>query len=139
MEHSPQPRKRGPVESQPVESSGTSTAETPPESTPSADAPTSDSPSVPENAPVVPQEATTPAMGELEQRIAEKAAAEPERPPHPYKWRIEAEAMIPFGFRDPANGQPSKERIEAHIEECWRAETPPSIAGVLVTLPRRDS
>lgn len=80
----------------------------------------------------------TPAMQELKAKMEAQAEAEPERGPHPYKWSIAATAMIPFGFRDPATGDPSKERIEAHVAECWRAETIPSIAGVLVTLPKQD-
>lgn len=77
-------------------------------------------------------------MQELKAKLEAQAEVEPERGPHPYKWRIEATAMIPFGFRDPATGDPSKERIEAHVAECWRADTAPSIAGVLVTLPKQD-
>lgn len=78
----------------------------------------------------------TPAIRELREKMEAKAAAEPERPPHPYKWRIECRAMIPFAMLDPATGEPSKERIEAHIEDCWRVGTAPDIAGVLVTQPR---
>jgi hypothetical protein len=80
----------------------------------------------------------TPAMKALKDKMEAKAAAEPERPPHPYKWSIAAPGMIPFGFRDPATGEPSRERIEAHVADCWRAETIPDIAGVLVTLPKQD-
>lgn len=83
--------------------------------------------------------AELPGVQELKARMEAKVAVEPERPPHPYKWRIERESMIPFGFRDPATGQPSNERIEAHVADCWRVGTAPSIEGVLVTLPASNS
>jgi hypothetical protein len=113
-------------------SPGAAKAETPPSGISSDDG-------TPEMPPVSASDgpdSTSTTPGAVEQRLAEKAAAEPERAPHPYRWRIEVPAMIPFGFRDPQTGQPSPERIEAHIDDCWRAETAPEIAGVLVTRPK---
>lgn len=118
-------------------SSGEPKAEAQQSETSTADATSETQPST---APVVetPSDSETEPKGrkELKARMEAKAAAEPERPPHPYKWRIERPSMVPFGLRSPENGEPCPERIEAHIADCWRAETVPGIAGVLVMQPK---
>lgn len=110
----------GAEEAQPEQSETSTAADTP--ATPPVEA-------VKEQTP--PGATTTP----LEDKMAQEAAQEPSTP-HPYKWRIEAPTLIPFGMREPSTGEPCKKRIEAHIQDCWRAKTTPDVAGVLVSLPK---
>ena len=126
------PRK-APDVSQSAASSGEPKAETVQSETSTAAVTSAEQPTTPGNEPDAYLEPETPAQRELREKMEAKMAEEPERGPHPYQWRLAAPAIVPFHFRAPETGEPSTERIEAHIQDCWRVGTAPSIAGVLIS------
>jgi hypothetical protein len=124
MEHENKTRRRGPIERTDRLAPEEATPEeaTPEEATPEE--------ATPEEA--TPEEAT-PARAELQAKLEARAQDEPKRGPNPYSWQIVKLDMIPFGFRDPATGEPDRAKINEHVERCWAIGTAPDISGVLIS------